>query len=53
VGTVRVLTVLGAIFLCPILEIAYLACWIGIPEEQLGEIPVGQPSQTTPPPSQS
>jgi phage shock protein C len=35
VGLVRVLTVIGAIFLCPVVEVAYLACWIGIPEEQL------------------
>jgi len=39
VGLVRILTVIGGIFLCPIVEIAYLACWIGIPEEPLGEMP--------------
>jgi phage shock protein C len=53
VGMVRIFTVLGAIFLCPIAEVAYLACWIGIPEEQLGEVPVGQVPSTPPPPSQS
>jgi phage shock protein C len=53
VGTVRVLTVLGGIFICPIVEIAYLACWIGIPEEQLGDIPVGPAPSVTPPPPQS
>jgi phage shock protein C len=52
VGTVRVLTVLGAIFLCPIVEVAYFACWIGIPEEQPGEFSAGQApaNPTTPPP---
>jgi phage shock protein C len=37
VGTVRVLTVIGAIFFCPFVEVAYIAGWIGIPEEPLGE----------------
>lgn len=32
-GLVRVLAVLCGIFLCPLAEIAYIACWIGIPEE--------------------
>ncbi len=53
VGTVRVLTVLGAVFLCPIVEVAYLACWIGIPEEQAGDVPVSQPTSVTPPPPQN
>jgi phage shock protein C len=49
VGLVRILTVLGAIFLPPIVEIAYLACWIGIPEEQPSVPNVGPaPSGTTP-----
>ncbi len=47
-GTVRILTVLGGVFLCPIVEIAYLACWIGIPEEQPGEMPVNQTLNQTP-----
>lgn len=34
-GLLRVLTVVGGIFLFPIVEIIYLACWIGIPEEVL------------------
>jgi len=33
VGLVRILTIIGAVFLCPIVEIAYIAAWIGIPEE--------------------
>ena len=35
-GLVRILTVLGGIFLFPVVEVAYMACWIGIPEEQPG-----------------
>lgn len=42
VGLVRVLTVVGAIFLCPVVEILYIAAWIGIPEEPLGEMPPQQ-----------
>ena len=38
VGVVRILTVLAGIFLFPVTEIAYIACWIGIPEEQPGDI---------------
>lgn len=38
-GLVRILTVVGGIFLFPIVEILYIACWIGIPEEPAGEIP--------------
>jgi phage shock protein C len=38
-GLVRVLAVIGAFVLFPFVEIAYIACWIGIPEEQLGVIP--------------
>ena len=33
VGLLRILAVLGAIFLFPLAEIFYIACWIGIPEE--------------------
>jgi phage shock protein C len=43
VGLVRILAVVGGIFLCPIVEVLYLACWIGIPEEPLGEIPPPPP----------
>ncbi|WP_263359310.1 PspC domain-containing protein [Acidicapsa ligni] len=39
VGTVRIIAVLTGIFICPVAEIVYLACWIGIPEEPLGELP--------------
>ena len=39
VGLVRILTVVGGVFLFPIVEILYIACWIGIPEEPIGEIP--------------
>ncbi len=41
-GLVRILTVLGGIFLFPLVEVAYMACWIGIPEEQPGVQPIGQ-----------
>ncbi len=33
IGLLRVLTVICGIFLFPLTEIVYLACWIGIPEE--------------------
>jgi phage shock protein PspC (stress-responsive transcriptional regulator) len=49
VGVVRIVTVLGAIFFCPVVEIAYLAGWIGIPEEPLYEMPPMAP----PPPQQA
>lgn len=38
-GLVRILAVVSGIFLFPFPEIFYLACWIGIPEEPVGEIP--------------
>ncbi len=38
VGLVRIVTVLAGVFIFPVAEIAYIACWIGIPEEQLGEM---------------
>ncbi len=41
VGLVRILAVLGGIFTFPVAEIAYIACWIGIPEEQPSAPPVG------------
>ena len=41
VGLVRIVAVLAAIFTCPIAEIAYVACWIGIPEEELSAPPTG------------
>jgi phage shock protein PspC (stress-responsive transcriptional regulator) len=47
-GLVRIFAVIGGIFLAPIVEIVYIACWIGIPEETLGEVPFGQ----VPPPPQ-
>ena len=37
VGLVRILTVVGAVFLCPFVEIVYIAGWIGIPEEPVGD----------------
>ena len=44
VGLVRILAVVGGIFLFPITEILYLACWIGIPEESVSEMqPPPQP----------
>jgi len=39
VGLVRILAVVGGIFLFPLVEIVYIACWIGIPEEPVGEVP--------------
>jgi phage shock protein C len=45
VGAVRILTVIGAIFFCPFVEVAYIAGWIGIPEEPLGEYPPVPPPQ--------
>lgn len=42
VSMVRILAVIGGIFLCPLVEIFYIACWIGIPEEP--------PAQIAPPP---
>jgi phage shock protein C len=47
VGLVRILTVLAGVFIFPVAEIAYIACWIGIPEEQLSEI--APPPQQVPP----
>ena len=38
-GLVRILAVVSGIFLFPFTEIFYLACWIGIPEEPIGEVP--------------
>jgi phage shock protein C len=48
VGLVRILAVVLGIFVFPIPEVIYLAGWIGIPEEQLGEMPL---SQAPPPPA--
>ena len=45
VGMVRILTVVGAIFFCPIVEVIYIAGWIGIPEEPIGEFPPMVPPQ--------
>ncbi len=42
-GLIRVLTVVSGIFLFPIPEIVYVACWIGIPEEVV--TPVQTPPQ--------
>jgi phage shock protein C len=39
VSLVRILAIITGIFLCPIPEIAYIACWIGIPEEPVGVAP--------------
>ena len=47
VGLVRILAVVLGIFFFPIPEVIYLAGWIGIPEEPLGEMPM---TQTSPPP---
>ena len=36
VAVVRIVAVLGLCFSAGLVGIAYLACWIGIPEEQVG-----------------
>jgi phage shock protein PspC (stress-responsive transcriptional regulator) len=38
-GLVRILTVIAGIFVFPLPEIFYIACWIGIPEEPVGDFP--------------
>jgi phage shock protein PspC (stress-responsive transcriptional regulator) len=35
VAVVRIITVLGALFSGGMIAVAYLACWIGIPEEPI------------------
>jgi phage shock protein C len=50
VAMVRVLAVLGGVFLFPIVEIAYIAFWIGIPEELPGDTTVGQTPPAPPQP---
>lgn len=47
VGVVRIIAVLTGIFIFPFPELVYIACWIGIPEEQLSEIT--PPPQPIPP----
>jgi phage shock protein C len=42
VAIVRVLTVIGAFFSGGLVLVAYLACWIGIPEEPI-PMPAGYP----------
>jgi hypothetical protein len=49
VGVVRILAVVAGIFLFPFTEVVYLACWIGIPEEVIGEVPYGTVTNQTPP----
>ncbi len=44
VALVRVFTVLGFFFSGGLVGVAYLACWIGIPEEPLGMPGVYPPS---------
>jgi phage shock protein PspC (stress-responsive transcriptional regulator) len=51
VGLIRILSVVGGIFLFPFVEILYVACWVGIPEEPLGQ--VGQMPGDMPPPAQA
>ena len=48
VGLVRILTVIGGIFLFPVTEIVYAACWIGIPEEPVGDVQPVQPMHQPP-----
>lgn len=49
---VRILTVLGALFTSGLVAVAYLACWIGIPEEPF-TLPNAYPPGTTYPPNPS
>jgi phage shock protein PspC (stress-responsive transcriptional regulator) len=44
VAVVRIITVLGALFSGGMVAVAYLACWIGIPEEPIGAPGVYPPS---------
>ena len=50
VALVRIATVVGFFFSGGIVAIAYLACWIGIPEEPIGlpTAPVGTASWRSP-----
>lgn len=50
VALVRIFTVLGAVFSGGIVVVAYIACWIGIPEEPL-VMPSAYPAGTTYPPA--
>jgi phage shock protein PspC (stress-responsive transcriptional regulator) len=52
VALVRIFTVIGFFFSGGIVAVAYLACWIGIPEEPL-VIPNSYPPGTTYPPNPS
>ncbi len=53
-GLIRILFVVAGIFLFPFTEILYIACWIGIPEEPVGQIPYdpAQAPYTQAPPQQ-
>jgi phage shock protein C len=51
VAIVRVLTVIGFFFSGGLVAVAYLACWVGIPEEPIPVVPVYPPSGTTGPTS--
>jgi len=44
-GLVRILFVVTGIFVFPITEILYIACWIGIPEEPLQQQTPMTPAQ--------
>lgn len=41
-GLVRTLAIVSGIFLAPVPELVYLACWIGIPDESAAEMPPPQ-----------
>jgi phage shock protein C len=50
-SVIRVLSVLGLIFSGGVVAVAYIACWVGIPEESV-VMPSPMPGPyTTPPPS--
>jgi len=50
IGLLRGLAVVAGIFLCPIPEIAYVAFWIGLPEEPVAATPLGQMPNVPPQP---
>ena len=49
VATVRILTVIAFFFSGGVIAVAYLACWVGIPEEPY-PVPYPMPGSYPPPP---
>jgi phage shock protein PspC (stress-responsive transcriptional regulator) len=46
VGLIRVIAVVTGIFVFPVTEVLYLACWIGIPDE--ASVPAPAPAPQSP-----